>query len=172
MINEHGDPTDDPPKFRIRPFVVGDEPFLWDMLYTAVHVRDGDEPPPRSVIEEPNIAHYLVDLGRPGDDVRLAVSDAGERIGAAWCRLMPPDDPGYGYVAPDIPEVSMAVVEEWRGRGVGTRLLLDLLARNPTMSLSVDDENTGAERLYARLGFAVVRTDGTSRTMLRRPGAS
>jgi ribosomal protein S18 acetylase RimI-like enzyme len=151
-----------------RPWDPADEPFMWDMLYESIHVRAGDVEPPRSVLDEPGIAHYLAGFGRPGDDGQIATDHSGELIGAAWCRLMPGDDPGYGFVADDVPELGMACVATWRGRGVGTRLLQELLERNPVMSLSVDNENTGAALLYERLGFAIVGTEGTATTMLRR----
>jgi hypothetical protein len=35
---------------------------------------------------------------------------SGVPIGAAWLRLMPVHDSGYGFVAPDVPELSIAVV--------------------------------------------------------------
>ena len=146
-----------------------DEPFLWEMLYHSIHVRDGQAPPPRSILEAPDIAHYLSGFGREGDDAEVALTRAGERIGAAWCRVMPADDPGYGFVAEGIPELGMAVVPDWRGRGVGTMLLDEILARHPVMSLSVDTDNSGAERLYSLLGFMPVAVRGTATTMLREP---
>ena len=32
---------------------------------------------------------------------------------------------GYGYVADDVPELTMAVVPGWRGHGIGGELLAD-----------------------------------------------
>ena len=78
-------------------------------------------------------------------------------------------DPGYGFVAADIPEVGMGVVADWRGLGVGRRLLSELLERHPVMSLSVDTDNVGAAGLYRSLGFVDVVIVGTSVTMLMRP---
>ncbi len=139
------------------------------MLYESIHVRRGEPRPGRAILDSPNLAHYVVGFGsRPGDDAEIAVDSLGAPIGAAWARLMTADDPGYGFVALDIPELGMAVVAPWRGRGVGRRLLRDLLDRHPVMSLSVDDENVGAERLYTSSGFVVVASVGTSKTMVRR----
>ena len=153
--------------FTTRPWTEADTPFLWDMLLASIHVRDGQPPAPRSLLDEPDIAHYLVDFGtREGDDAQIAVDGNGMEIGAAWVRRMTADDPGYGFVAADVPEVGMAVVDEWRGLGVGTRLLADLIERHPVMSLSVDTDNTGAMRLYERLGFVATGVDGTATTML------
>ncbi len=155
-----------PGTFTTRPCERDDEPFLWEMLYQSIHVRQGQTPPPRSTLDAPDIAHYLEGFGRKGDDAQVAVA-SGDLIGAAWCRTMRADDPGYGFVADDIPELGMAVVDAWRGHGIGTRLIEDLLARHPIISLSVDIDNDGARRLYERLGFTSVGIYGTSTTMLR-----
>ena len=144
-------------------------PFLWDMLYESIHVRDGDAPPPRSILDEPDIAHYLDGFGRERDDAQVAVDEVGARIGAAWCRTTTAAHPGYGFVAEDIPELGTAVVTAWRGRGVGSRLIEELAHRNPTLSLSVDNDNENARRLYSRLGFVPLGVAGTATTMLRRP---
>lgn len=122
------------------------------------------------MLHQDDIAHYLSGFGeRPGDDAQVCEDATQQPIGAAWCRRFPADDPAYGYVADDIPELGMAVVVEWRGRGFGRGLLEDLLARHPTMSLSVDDRNVSAAALYRSLGFLPVKTVGGSTTMLLDP---
>jgi ribosomal protein S18 acetylase RimI-like enzyme len=85
---------------------------------------------------------------------------------------MTADDPGYGYVGEDVPEVAMAVDPAWRGRGVGTMLLDGLIAAAARrglrmLSLSVDRDNP-AGCLYARSGFSTVGRAGNSLTMVRR----
>ena len=152
----------------IRPYAPDDVEFLWEMLYQSLHVRDGNAPFPRSVLQQPDIAHYLSEFGTQlGDDALVACDASGAPIGAAWCRAMPADDPGYGFVAVDVPELGMAMRPAWRGQGIGRRLLVDLLERNPTMSLSVDAENVGAHALYESLGFLTIGTADGAHTMLR-----
>lgn len=78
-------------------------------------------------------------------------------VGAAWLRRFAADDPGYGFVHATIPEVSIAVLDGFRGQGLGGRLLAALTdeARAlgiPTLSLSVEAQNP-ATRLYLRQGF-------------------
>lgn len=147
----------------------GDQPFLWEMLYQAIYVADGEQAPPRSILDDPSIAHYLMDFGvRAGDDAVIASCD-GVPVGAAFCRRFTTQDPSYGFVTPDVPEVGMAVVATRRGEGIGRAMLKHLLDRHPTMSLSVDRDNAGARKLYESLGFVDLRTDGTSMTMIRTP---
>lgn len=151
-----------------RPWRSTDEPFLWDMLFQSLHVRDGAAPFERSILRQPDIAHYLHGFGGvDGDDAQICETADGSAIAAAWCRRLTSDDPGYGHVRDDIPELGMAVEASWRGQGIGRRLLGSLLERNPEMSLSVDDENVGAALLYRSLGFEVVETEGGASTMLR-----
>ncbi len=115
------------------------------------------------------MARYLCGWGRHGDSALIAGEDDGP-VGAAWYRLFPEGEPGYGFVATDVPELSIGVAADARGRGIGT-LLLDALiadARNggfPALSLSVEPDNP-AVRLYERAGFSRVPSNGGSWTML------
>lgn len=169
------DPYDlPPPGWTSRPWQVDDIPFLWESLYLSIHVREGHDPLPRDVLDDPALAHYLRDFGRvPGDDAQVVVDESGRHLAAAYCRCMRGDDPGWGWVRDDVPELGMAVVADRRGEGIGRRVLVDLLERNPSMSLSVDDENDVARRLYESLGFELLHRDGTAFTMIREsPSAS
>jgi ribosomal protein S18 acetylase RimI-like enzyme len=100
----------------------------------------------------------------------VVASASGEPVGAAWCRSFAAGNPGYGYVADDVPEVSMGVAVAWRGRGVGTALLAELIGRARArdlrrISLSVEDGNR-ARRLYERAGFTPVSRAGGSDVMV------
>jgi len=138
------------------------------MLYEAFSWRPGTSIPPlEEALALPDIGRYVDGWGRPFD---LGVI-ADEDVGAAWVRLFTNDDHGYGFVAPDVPELSIGVLPDARGRGVGTALLSDLLAHaraagHPSVSLSVETDNP-AVHLYERFGFVRVGYVGTSWTMQR-----
>lgn len=155
----------------IRPATEQDMPFLWEMLHQAVHIEPGQTRPPMDTLKDGPLAHYLSHWGRPGDLALIAETN-GQRAGAAWYRLFPAHDPGYGYVAPDIPELSLATLPDYRGHGIGTALMTHLIQKatedgHPALSLSVDPRNR-AIHLYERLGFHHVKTDeGGSHTMLK-----
>jgi ribosomal protein S18 acetylase RimI-like enzyme len=138
------------------------------MLYQAIHVPPGTEPPDREIVHAPELAHYVAGWGRPGDLGCLAVDAEGLLVGAAWLRRFSADDPGYGFMDDATPELAMAVMPAWRGQGVGSRLLAALLdaaaGRYATVSLNVQTDNP-AVRLYRRLGFEVVEDGGTWYTM-------
>jgi GNAT superfamily N-acetyltransferase len=107
---------------------------------------------------------------RPDDFGVVAVDSADRPVGAAWLRYLTAADPGYGYVRDDVPELSISVVEPWRGRGVGRALLRAALdaARDRdvrAVSLSVERANFAA-RLYAAEGFRTVESFENSDTMV------
>ena len=135
-----------------------DEPFLWDMGWEATAVDDGMRMLGREAAYTiPHVRRYLEGWGRTGDAAVVAVVD-GQRLGAAWYRLFPAENPGWGFVATDVSELSIGVTCEARGTGIGSALLDTLLtlAREQgyrAVSLSVDRQNP-ARRLYERKGFA------------------
>lgn len=158
-------------EFEIRAATGADELFLREMQYQALYVAPGEDSFPEAIVDEPNIARYYVGFGgQIGDVGRVAVASsgdpAGEPIGAAWVRRSTSDDPSYGYIDDDTPELGIAVTGGRRGAGVGSALLDDLLGVLPRCCLSVDSRNP-AVRLYERSGFDVVRRDGMSLLMLR-----
>jgi GNAT superfamily N-acetyltransferase len=155
----------------IRFATLDDEPLLREMLYLALFVPPGSSPLPKEVVETPELARYVRRWGREHDLGAVALHPTpGGSIGAAWLRLWAPDDRGYGYCDAETPELSMAVLPAYRGRGVGSRLLDYLLRaadeRHRAISLSVSADNP-AQRLYRRFGFVVVGECGTSLTMKR-----
>jgi ribosomal protein S18 acetylase RimI-like enzyme len=148
-----------------------DEPFLWEMLYQAIHVPEGEPAPPREIIRLPELARYVQGWGDKGDCGFLA-SDAemGQAVGAVWLRLLTGTNRGFGYVDDTTPELSIAVLPEYRGRGIGTQLLVHLFESDcgySTISLSVSSGNP-AIRLYERFGFEIVGSKDTSLTMRRK----
>ncbi|MGZ1491106.1 GNAT family N-acetyltransferase [Brevibacterium sediminis] len=81
---------------------------------------------------------------------------------------------GYGWVAADIPELSMAVLPDHQGQGIGGALLdtvcaLARMSGFPAVSLSVEDGN-GAAKLYADHGFVSVGRNGDSDVLVRKLG--
>jgi GNAT superfamily N-acetyltransferase len=135
---------------------------LWDMLYEASFATV-EPKPPRDAVRQPEISRYLSGWGRAGDRA-LVAEVAGRPVGAAWYRLFPSSDPGYGFVDEATPELSIAVVRGERGRGVGRALLEGLVraAREDgfqALTLSVAESNAAALGLYERCGFRVVVPD-------------
>lgn len=153
----------------IRPATIADEPVLWAMLYQAIYIPPGATAPPRDILHRPELSRYVEGWGAP-DDIGFVAKTGGRPVGAAWLRLLIADGHGYGYVDDKTPELSMAVALDYRGQGIGTRLLARLMeeaaGRYPAVSLSVAADNP-AVRLYERFGFMELDNDGGSLTMIR-----
>src|SRR3712207_6314607 len=137
--------------FSIRPAGAEDASFLTEMLIEAVNWRPGRHLNRQQILSSPNLAHYVTEWPREEDHGVIAETSAIP-IGAAWLRLMPAHDPGYGFVAPDVPELSIAVLAPWRGHGVGRALLRALVVQaralgTARISLSVERANP-AKALY------------------------
>jgi GNAT superfamily N-acetyltransferase len=170
-----------------------------DMLVEAANwSADWKKKSRRRVLSAPATAHYIAgwprdtDLGviaetdgapagaADGTPVRVAdAAPAGPRdgadrapVGAAWLRFLPADDPGYGFVAPDVPELTIGVARDRRGRGVGRALLQALAGQASSagirqISLSVERRNF-AQKLYLSEGYQVVdASDAQSDTMVK-----
>jgi len=160
----------------VRIVTSADLPFLTDMLWEAAAVDAGmREIGKAAALAMPLVSKYLNDWGRPGDGGVIAVDSTGTPLGAAWYRLFPEDAPGYGFVAADIPELSIGVNDAARGQGVGGGLIVALLEMAQSaglrgVSLSVDRDNP-ALALYGRHGFrdaGISSPEETSVTMVMR----
>lgn len=167
------------PPVTLRPAVATDAPFLREMVASAAQWRpDAPTRPVDEVLVDPAIAHYVSGWPRSGD-VGLVAEEDDDPVGAAWCRFFSADDPGYGFVATDVPELSIGVVARVRGQGIGGRLLLGLVAdlgrlAIARVSLSVETDNP-AMRLYSDVGFVeVARSEGAATMVLEvaAPSAS
>ncbi len=129
---------------------------LEDFLYEAIFIPEGVEPPPRSIIERPELQVYIKDFGRYPDDHCLVAEVGGKIVGAVWVRIM--DD--YGNVDAQTPSFAISLYSEYRGKGIGTQLMrrmLDHLREKGyrQASLAVQKANY-AVKMYQRVGFNIV----------------
>jgi ribosomal protein S18 acetylase RimI-like enzyme len=120
------------------------------MLRYAAHETSLDH-----LQNQPYLARYVRDWGRYGDG-GLVATLGKSCIGAVWFRLWLANDRGFGYISDTIPELAIAVLPEYRGQGVGTKLLTQLVESVsdsfPALCLNVRSDNP-AINLYKRLGF-------------------
>lgn len=136
-------------------------PLLRKFLYNAVFIPEGMGPPPESIVDLPELRVYIQDFGKGKADTAFLAEEQAQTVGMVWARIM--ED--YGHLDNDTPSLAIAVLEGYRGRGIGTALMekiLDCLREKgyKGASLSVQEENPAAG-LYKRLGFDVVfKRDG------------
>ena len=123
-----------------------DPAFLAEMLYEAVNWRDDgaeERPPLEELLAQPIMRRYVEGWGRVDDVALVALDRLDEPVGAAWYRRFTADEPGFGFVAPDVPELSIAVYPECRGRHVGGLLLGSLIIRARADGHRVDQPERG-----------------------------
>jgi putative acetyltransferase len=136
----------------IREIKLTEYPFLKEMLYQAIFVADEKVVLPREIIEQPDLKKYIQDFGQNGDFCLVAEKQE-KLIGAIWIRFIK----AYGFVDNETPELSMAVLNEHRGNGIGDKLLTAMIVslKNKQLkrvSLSVDRDNF-AYGFYKKHGF-------------------
>ena len=117
-------------------------PLLGDFLYDAVFVPEGTPPPPKSIVDLPELQVYIRDFGRRKDDLCFLAEVKGMPVGAVWTRIM--ND--YGHVEDGVPSLAISVRKEYRGGGIGTALMRTILGElrkrgYEKVSLSVQKAN-------------------------------
>ena len=129
---------------------------LQDFLYEAIFIPEGAEPPPREIINQPELKLYYDDFGSGRADNAIVAEEDGKVIGAVWTRTM--ND--YGHVDDETPSFAISLYKEYRGQGIGTKLMKEMLENLRTQgyekaSLAVQKANY-AVRMYEKVGFKVV----------------
>src|SRR4051794_13060071 len=135
----------------------------------AVWRPDKPTPTADEVMANPRYAMYLAGWPRHGDFGLVAEQD--RPLGAAWYRTYTETIHGHGFVAEDVPELSVAVIASRRHKGIGRLLLVGLIEASVVqghvaLSLSVNTGNP-ARGLSESVGFQIVEIRESSMTMVR-----
>ena len=138
---------------RVRGMLEGDFECLPEFLYQAIFIPEGVEVPARSIINEPEILIYIEGFGTHAGDLGVVAEQNGMIVGAAWARIIP----AFGHVDDETPELAISVLPEFRGYGIGTKMMQKLFkvlqeSGYDRTSLSVQKDNP-AVRFYKRLGY-------------------
>ena len=138
-------------EYKIRQMNNTEYPLLNDFLYEAIYV------PNKTVIYSPELQVYIADFGKKEHDIALVAEVNQKIIGAVWVRIM--ND--YGHIDNTTPSLAMSVFKEYRGLGVGTALLEELIATLKSkgysrISLSVQKDNY-AVKMYQQVGFTILK---------------
>ena len=147
-------------KYFIRSLKKGETELLKDFLYEAIFVPEGVEPPGKDIVEKPELKVYTDDFGSRKGDNCLVADFGGKVVGAVWTRIM--ND--YGYVDDNTPSFAISLYKEYRGRGIGSQLMVKMLELLKCQgykkaSLAVQKANY-AVKMYENVGFKTV--DGNS----------
>jgi len=129
---------------------------LEDFLYEAIFVPEGVMPPSREILEKPELRLYIDCFGFLEGDNCLVAEEDGKIVGACWTRIM--ED--YGHVDNYTPSFAISLYPEYRGRGIGTKLMTEMLKMLKKQgyekaSLAVQKSNY-AVKMYRKTGFEIV----------------
>lgn len=129
---------------------------LQDFLYEAIFIPEGVEPPAKDIIYQPELKIYYENFGTGEADYCIVADDDSRVIGAVWTRIM--ND--YGHVDDDTPSFAISLYKEYRGQGIGTWMMNEMLALltekgYKQASLAVQKANY-AVRMYEKVGFKIV----------------
>lgn len=129
---------------------------LKDFLYEAIFIPEGVKPPAKEIVERPELRIYYEDFGSGSADHCLAAEVDGRVVGAVWTRII--ND--YGHVDDETPSFAISLYEDYRGRGIGIQLMVEMLELLKQRgyrkaSLAVQKANY-AVRMYRKVGFKTV----------------
>jgi ribosomal protein S18 acetylase RimI-like enzyme len=130
------------------------------LQYEAIFLPEGVEPPPRDIVEKPEINIYIKDFGTKKDDFGLLAMLNDKVAGGAWVRILAGEIKGYGNIDSETPEFAIALFKEYRNQGIGTVLMLKMIdyLKNKgyeQCSLAVQKANY-AVKMYQKVGFEIV----------------
>lgn len=140
----------------IRELKEDEHKILDNFLYEAIFIPKGTEKPPREIINNEELQVYVKDFGNYKDDNCMVAELNNKIIGACWTRIM--ND--YGHIDDDTPSFAISLYEEYRGNGIGTKLMetmLKLLRKKGYQKTSLAvQKNNYAVKLYKKVGFRII----------------
>ena len=154
-------------EYTIREIKESEVPLLSEFVYEAIFTPEGFTLPEKSIIEHPSIQVYVEGFGTKADDFCVVAEADNTIVGAAWVRIM--ND--FGHVDDETPSLAMSLYKPYRGLGLGTALLSELLLRIKAKgykrtSLSVQKANY-AVKLYRKLGYKTVEENEEDYIMVK-----
>ena len=141
--------------YNIRKIREDEHTLLNDFIYEAIFIPEGVEPPPKSIINQPDLQVYISNFGKEKDDLCFVAEADGKVVGAVWVR----DMNDYGHIAEGVPSFAISLYKEYRNFGIGTRLMETMLCElkdrgYSRTSLAVQKANY-AVRMYKKVGFEI-----------------
>ncbi|MBR4092452.1 MAG: GNAT family N-acetyltransferase [Oscillospiraceae bacterium] len=130
---------------------------LEDFIYEAIFIPEGVSPPPKSIINQPDLQVYIKNFGKEKDDICFVAETDNKIIGAVWVR----DMNDYGHIEDGVPSFAISLYKPYRNFGIGTELITTMISElrqrgYKKASLAVQKENY-AVKMYRKVGFEVIR---------------
>lgn len=159
MTRTNDDSDNAPPAIEFQPLTFHHQDIIWQLLSFAAH-EDSVE----AVKSQACCVPYADGFGTKRGDLGILAtlsSNGKPVVGGAWIRMLGPKGMADCGRNDEIPELAMAVFPEYRGQGIGSRMLKELLAKAQqhdveSICLSCRLANVAALKLYKRHGFVKI----------------
>jgi len=142
--------------YNIRKIREDEYKLLEDFIYEAIFIPEGVEPPPKTIINQPDLQVYIKEFGKEKDDICFVAEADDKVVGAVWVR----DMHDYGHIADGVPSFAISLYKQYRNFGIGTQLMITMLDElkkrgYERTSLAVQKANY-AVRMYKKVGFNII----------------
>lgn len=142
--------------YNIRKIREDEYKLLEDFIYEAIFIPKDVEPPPKTIINQPDLQVYIKDFGKEKDDICFVAEADDKVVGAVWVR----DMHDYGHIADGVPSFAISLYKQYRNFGIGTQLMITMLDElkkrgYERTSLAVQKANY-AVRMYKKVGFNII----------------
>lgn len=129
---------------------------LEDFIYEAIFIPEGIAPPPKSIINQPELQVYISNFGTEKYDICFVAEVENKIVGAVWVR----DMKDYGHIADGVPSFAISLYKDYRNLGIGTAMMKTMLEELgktgcKKTSLAVQKANY-AVRMYKNVGFRII----------------
>lgn len=140
---------------KIRPIKKSEIILLTDFLYEAIFQKDINNLAPRTIIQDSSLWIYIDGFGTKKDDHCFVAELDGKIVGAVWVRCIK----AFGHIDDAVPEFAISIYPQYRGKGIGTKLMKRMLEYLKSegysyTSLAVQKDNN-AVKMYKQVGFEI-----------------
>lgn len=109
--------------YNIRKICEDEYKLLEDFIYEAIFIPEGVEPPPKTIINQPDLQVYIKDFGKEKDDICFVAEADDKVVGAVWVR----DMHDYRHIADGVLSFAISLYKQYRNFGIGTQLMITML---------------------------------------------
>ena len=129
---------------------------------------DGVKPPPKSIVDTPELQVYISGFGSEQHDIALIAKVDHKAVGAVWVRIMN----NYGHIDDETPSFAISLYKEYRGLGIGAEMMKAMPAilkegGYRQASLTVQKANY-AVKMYRKVGVEIVEENDEEYIMVNR----
>lgn len=126
-------------------------------FYKAIFVPENQPPVPFENIYKPELYKYINAFGKKPNDTCVVGMVCAEIVGLAWARTFSDSEQSYGFINEDVPELCIYIKDKYRRRGLGKRLVKQMVYEIEKKGFSAIyvnvDKRNPAILFFKSLGF-------------------